>query len=214
MFVQAVAPINLGTSSVAQLATSTAAMAKTIAENPFWEKISAFQLVDIILMIILLGFVIYGLYFGLVRTVGSLLGVVVGAFVASHFYLVVADWAQSLFFGYDNLGKVIVFILLFALVNRLVGFAFAMLDRFVDILSIIPFLQTVNHLAGAILGFVEGALVLGLILFVASRYALVDHWFGAWLSDSKMVPYLLNFAKVLWPLLPEVLREAKSMIAK
>lgn len=167
---------------------------------------------DTILIIILVGFVIFGLFFGLIRTLGSLLGVVAGAWVAGHYYLTVSGWLESIFFGYNNLGKVIIFIIIFSLVNRLVCLIFVLLDRAFDIISIVPFLKTINRLAGAVLGFVEGALVLGLIIYVASKYAIADNWFGKYLVDSKVAPRLVEFSSILMPLLPEMVRKLKSII--
>jgi len=169
-------------------------------------------ILDAILLIILAGFVFYGLFFGLIRTLGSLVGIVAGAWLASHFYLQIFSWAEDLFFGYDNLGKVLTFIILFTIINRLVGFAFSLLDKTFNIISIIPFLKTINRLAGAIFGFLEGALVLGLILYVASRYAFIEHWFGGWLVNSEIAPFLLQFVEFLKPLLPEILKRLKSLI--
>lgn len=167
---------------------------------------------DIILLIILSGFVFYGLFFGLIRTLGSLAGVVVGAWLASHFYLQVFAWVKDLAFGFNNLGKVVVFIILFTLINRLICFAFIILDRTFDIISIIPFLKTINRLAGAILGLLMGGLILGLILYVAARYAILNNFFGGWLVDSQVAPRLIKFASVLAPLLPEVLKKLQSLI--
>jgi hypothetical protein len=70
---------------------------------------------------------------------------VVGAWLASRWYIIVFEWAENLFFGYDNLGKVLTFIILFTLINRLVGFAFALIDKTFRLLSIIPFLKTINR---------------------------------------------------------------------
>jgi len=167
---------------------------------------------DAILLIILAGFVFYGLFFGLIRTLGSLAGVIVGAWAASHYYIAVFNWADNLFFGYNNLGKVMVFIILFILVNRLVCFIFAILDKTFNIISIIPFLKSINRLAGAIFGFLEGALILGLILYVASRYTIISSWFGNMLANSQLAPFLLKFTKVLLPLLPEMLKKLQSLI--
>jgi len=167
---------------------------------------------DVVLLISLAGFVFYGIFFGLIRTFGTFAGVLVGAFLASRFYLPVSDWLSSLFFGYNNLGKVLVFILLFSLFNRLTGFLFYLLDRAFNIISIIPFLKTFNRLGGAILGFITGSLILGLILYVASRYSLIESLFGHWLVDSKVAPFLLKVANLLLPLLPEVLKKLQSLI--
>jgi uncharacterized membrane protein required for colicin V production len=167
---------------------------------------------DVILLIILAGFVFYGLFFGLVKTLGSLFGVIVGAFVAGHFYLQVFSWIEPMAFGLNNLGKVVVFLILFSIANRLTGFVFGLIDRVFDVISIIPFLKTINRLAGAVLGLLLGGLVLGLVLYVAARYAIIGNFFGDWLVNSQVAPPLIKFASVLTPLLPEVLKKLQSLI--
>lgn len=168
--------------------------------------------IDTILLLAIAGFVFYGLFFGLIRTVGAFFGVIVGAFLASRLYLPVSDWINEIFFGYASLGKVLVFILLFSLINRLVGFLFYLLDRAFNIISIIPFLKTFNRLGGAALGFLTGSLFIGMILFVISKYAILENWFGRWLVDSELSPMFLKIADILMPLLPEVLKKLQSLI--
>jgi membrane protein required for colicin V production len=167
---------------------------------------------DIILLLILAGFVFYGLFFGLLKTVGSLAGVVVGAWGAGQLYLKVFDWAKNLAFGHDDWGKVISFIICFTVINRLVGLLFALLDRTFNLISIIPFLKTINRLGGALLGFVEGGLVLGLMLYVIGRYPLAAGLINPFLAKSQLVPFLLQFTGVLKPLLPQLLQQLKSVI--
>ena len=163
---------------------------------------------DLILIIILAGFVFYGLFFGLIRTLGSLLGVILGLWLTLVFYLTVYDWLKNLFFGHELAGKVIAFIILFTLINRLIGFIFAVLDRTFDLLSIIPFLKTVNRLAGAILGFIEGGLVLGLILsYLSPIFSSV-----AWFQASQAAPFLIKFSSLIMPLLPGLLNKIKGAI--
>jgi membrane protein required for colicin V production len=167
---------------------------------------------DVILILILSGFVFYGLFFGLIRTFGAFAGVFIGAYLASRFYLPVFDYIERLSFGYPNLGKVFVFIILFSLINRLVGFGFYFLDKAFNVISIIPFLKTVNRLAGAILGFLTGALILGLLIYVSSRYAFIDNWFGQWLVNSQVVPFVSKFSNLLIPFLPEMLKKLHSLL--
>lgn len=162
---------------------------------------------DVILLIILAGFVFYGLFFGLIRTIGSLLGMVIGLCLALVFYPTVFEWVKNLFFGHDFSGKIITFIILFTLINRLIGFIFAILDRTFDLLSVIPFLKTINRLSGAILGLVEGGLVLGLILLYISQSA-----FGSWLNGSQVAPFLIKFTKIVIPLLPGLLNKVKGVV--
>ncbi len=162
---------------------------------------------DVILLLILAGFIFYGLFFGLIRTIGSLLGMVLGLWLAFIFYPTVFEWAKYLFFGHEVAGKIITFIILFTLVNRLIGFVFAILDRTFDLLSVIPFLKTINRLAGVALGFIEGGLVLGLILLYISQSS-----FSGWLNNSQVAPFLINFTKVILPLIPQLMGKFKGMV--
>ncbi|MFA6306752.1 MAG: CvpA family protein [Patescibacteria group bacterium] len=162
---------------------------------------------DIVLLIILAGFVFYGLFFGLIRTVGSLFAMVGGLWLTLIFYLDVFGWVKNLFFGHELSGKIITFFILFTLINRLIGFIFVLLDRTFDLISIIPFLKTINRLAGAALGFIEGGLVLGLALLFISQTG-----FSGWLDGSKMAPFLVSYTKVIMPLLPGLLDRIKGVI--
>lgn len=167
---------------------------------------------DVVLLLMLAGFVFYGMFFGLIRTFGAFLGVIVAAILASRFYLPFSDLANGFFFGYDNLGKVLVFVILFSLINRLVSFSFSLLDKAFNIISIIPFLKTFNRLGGIVLGFFVGSLSIGLVLYVASKYTIIDTLFGSWLSASKLAPFFIKIANLLLPVLPEVLKKLQSLI--
>jgi len=157
----------------------------------------------------LAGFVFYGLFFGLIKTLGSLLGFDLGIWFTFIFYLMVFGWVKNLFFGYDSVGKIIVFIVLFTLINRLICFVFALINNAFDLLSIIPFLKTINGLAGAILGFVLGGFILGLILMVVLHYVGNISWLGNILAQSKVVPFFIKFVNMLALLLPGLLARLK-----
>ena len=168
--------------------------------------------IDVILIVILSGFVSYGLFFGLIRSLGVLVGVIVGAILASRFYLIAFNFVEPIFFGFGNLGKVLIFVILFSLINRVVGLGFYFLEKVFNVISIIPFLKTINRLAGAILGFFAGGLSIGLVLYVISKYTLLDYFIGRWLVDSSLTPMFLKFNDLLLPLLPEMLKALKSLI--
>lgn len=170
------------------------------------------SLIDVILILIIAGFVFYGLFFGLIRMVGACFGMIIGAILASRFYLVVFEFAQPFLFGYNNLGKVVTFLFLFSLISKLVSLVFYFADRAFSLLTIIPFLKTFNRVGGALFGVLVGSLSVGLVLYVSSKYAIVDNWFGVWLVDSKIAPLLVGFAKILLPLLPEVMKKLKGLI--
>jgi len=165
---------------------------------------------DIVLLILLGGFVLFGLWFGFIHTLGSLIGIIAGAFIASHYYVGLADWGGFIW-GKGDLGFVISFIIILIFINRLIGLIFYFFDRAFELISIIPFITSINRLSGAVLGFLEGSLTLGLILFFLSRYP-VNEWMADQLSSSVAAPWLIGMAKVLAPLLPELLKQLHSIL--
>lgn len=170
------------------------------------------SLIDVILILIVAGFVFYGLFFGLIRMFGACVGVIIATVLASRFYLQVYGFLQPFLLGYQNLGKVISFLILFSLITKLVSFAFYLADKAFSFISIIPFLKTFNRVGGALFGLLVGSISVGLVLYVSSKYAVVDNWFGVWLVDSKVAPLLVDFAKVLLPLLPEMMKKIEGLI--
>lgn len=166
---------------------------------------------DIALIIILAGFVFYGLFFGLIRTVGALLGTLIGIWVASIYYLSAAGLLKNLFFGYTSAGKIITFLVIFILVSSLVKFAFMMLDKAFDFLAIIPFLKTINRLAGAVFGLVLGGFVLGFVFYIILGFPVVGSFLGKLSAKSQVAPYLVKFVEIIKPILPEVLSKVKTL---
>ncbi len=166
-------------------------------------------IIDIILIIILAGFVFYGLFFGFIRAIGSIIALLVGLWAASHYYLVVFNWSSELFFGHNNFGKVVVFMLMFSLIDRLAALGFAMLDRTFKIISIIPFLKSINRLAGAVFGLLLGVVVLSVVIYFLSSYPLIGGWLNKLVSGSKVVPYFGKAINIIKPFLPQILDKIK-----
>jgi|WetSurMetagenome_2_1015567.scaffolds.fasta_scaffold324385_2 membrane protein required for colicin V production len=167
---------------------------------------------DIILLIILGICFIRGLATGLIKAIGAFLGIIGGAFLASHFYLILFPYVEKWFNGYDNIGKVVCFIVIFIVSSWLINIIFMLLDKTYNLLSIIPFLGPINHLAGGILAFLVGAIVLGLLIYVAAKYAPTNTVIGGWILNSKIAPWLLDVAQILMPLLSLSLKNIKSII--
>ena len=167
---------------------------------------------DIALVIILIGFTFSGLSKGLIRSAGHLVGLIIGAIVASHYYLLVYQWGADWARGHDSIGKVIAFILLFIVVTRLVDLVFYLIEKFFNFIAIIPGSKYINNVLGGLLGFLEGSLFLGLIIYVASRYTLLENLFGHELTISKIAPFLLKVTDIILPFLPAALKTLQSII--
>jgi uncharacterized membrane protein required for colicin V production len=164
---------------------------------------------DLILLLILFGFVWFGFWLGLIHVIGSILGVVVASFLSTRWYDFVAHKLLFLFGNNLNLARIVCFIVLFIVIWRLVGLLFGLLNRIFNLLTFIPFLKTINRLAGAIFGLLEGALIIGIILFFLSKFPVGG--LPDLINNSTTAQFLMKIAKVLWPLLPLGLKKIQEI---
>ncbi len=169
------------------------------------------EFIDIILLIIIGGFALFGLWFGFVHTLGSLIGTVLGIYLASRFYQPFADWiVQTTGWG-ANFSRIIMFAIAFIIINRLVGFGFWLLDRFFSLVTHLPFIRSIDRLFGLVLGAFEGIITIGFVIFFIERYPLSPAFMEK-LSVSIVAPFTVGVAAILWPLLPEALKILKSTV--
>jgi membrane protein required for colicin V production len=164
---------------------------------------------DLILVLILFFFTASGLRFGLIHTLGALVGTVVGVLIAGNYFEEGAELIKGVLLNNVNLARVFAFIIIFVLSSRLVGLVFWIIDRAFKVVSIIPFLKSINRLAGAILGFLEGAVILGIILIFIDKFPFSEAIIPA-IDGSSVAQWLLGYGKILAPLLPEAVKLLQS----
>jgi membrane protein required for colicin V production len=174
--------------------------------------INYFSYFDLGLILIIGGFAIFGLWFGLVHTLGSLVGTVAGAYLAAVYYEPVANWLIKTTNWGENFSKVLIFIIVFFLINRLVGLVFWIVDKILSFFTHLPFINGIDRILGGVFGALEGVIVLGLIFYFIGKFPVGGQAFIAWMSQSKVVPYLIKVASVLWPLLPQALKTIETVI--
>lgn len=167
---------------------------------------------DIIIIIILAGFAWYGFFSGLIRAVGGLLGLLIGAYIAVKFYIPLYNLLDKFIPGTPEAGKVVVFIICFSLVSRVVSWLIVLLEQGFNLISIIPFLKSANRLLGLVFGLLEGVLVLGIAAYILSRHLPEALPLAKWLDTSKLAPWLIYISKILAPLLPQVYNRLQSLI--
>lgn len=167
---------------------------------------------DIVLIALLLISTWHGLSHGLIRLLGSLVALIAGGFLASRYYLLFFDWSQDFWPGDEGLGKTLSFAVLFIAVTWVINMGFRLLSKFWGSLSIIPFTKLINHGLGAVIGFLEGAFFLGLIIYVSSKYAILGSLWGDTLTTSQVAPYLLKITNLILPALPDALKALQSVI--
>ena len=167
---------------------------------------------DIALLIILASFTFNGFKKGLIRLFGQVVGLIIASYVASHFYLTFYEWGKDMVNFSEGTEKFLAFLILFVVVTSVVGIIFILIEKFFHLISVIPFTKLIDKLLGGALGLLEGSLALGLILFVAARYAWIGGLIGNQLIASKVAPWLIKVVNIIMPFLPEALKALKSII--
>jgi membrane protein required for colicin V production len=166
---------------------------------------------DFILILILFFFSFAGFWFGLIHSLGALIGTVAGIVVAGHYFEWLTEIIEPIFGNNINLAKIISFLVIFIIVNRLVGLVFWLINKIFNVISIIPFLKSINRLLGALLGLAEGIIVLGILLIMVGKFPFADFIIPA-LEESQMAEWLIHVGNLLMPLLPELVAQAKTYL--
>jgi len=167
---------------------------------------------DIVLLIILGGFALFGLYSGFIRAVGSLCGAAIATFVSIRIYDPTAWWIGH-YTGWSlNVTRVVAFVLLFFLLSRLVTLAFWLIEKILKVIIQVPFIRSLDRILGLTLGLLEGVLAMGIMFYFISRFPISD-WFMKEMAKSVVVPVVTQPVRVLLPLLPDAIKILKSTVA-
>lgn len=169
-------------------------------------------LFDLVIVLILFIFVATGYRLGFIHTLGALLGTVFGVLIAGQYYPELAVKLVKLFLGDLVTAKIVAFLVVFVIVNRLIGIVFWIIDKVFHVLHFIPFVKLLNHVAGALLGFVEGVIVLGVTLYFAGKVANQIPWFADAMKTSQFADDLVKYAKLFIPLLPDAVKQIRTSV--
>ena len=166
---------------------------------------------DILLLLIIGGFALGGLWFGFVHTLGSLIGTLLGVYMASRYFDNVAGWLSSFLPWQGNGIKIAVFVIAFFVINRLVGFLFWFVEKFIGFITRLPFIRSLNRLLGLFMGAAEGIITVGVVVYIIERFPLSQGIMQR-LAESTIAPYTLSIASILIPLVPEGIRILRSTL--
>lgn len=164
-----------------------------------------FTILDLVLILIIFVFIAFGFVLGLISAIGSIVGIVLGTWLAGMFYQPLAEWLTPIFLGHSVSASIIAFILIFTLVNRVTGLVFWMLNKIFNLISFIPFTKSLNRILGAVLGFIEGVLAIGIVLYFISRLPITE-WFSEVILNSFIAQFFIKTSSFLAPLLPDVIK--------
>lgn len=140
---------------------------------------------DLILAVFLLGFVVNGYRRGFILTIGQLIGIVVGFVLARQWSPFVLSRLTLIVPQYPAIAYLISFFGVFVVMDRAVAFLFQLVHVVFKILTIIPFLETINRLAGALLGLLTGIVFIGGATYLLFLFRIDARWMN-WASQSRI----------------------------
>ncbi|HKJ04653.1 MAG TPA: CvpA family protein [Geopsychrobacteraceae bacterium] len=151
------------------------------------------NLVDIVILVILSIFLLKGVFRGLLKEVCSLLGLVCGGLLAFYLYLPLAQWIMGMFNWPSQLCVTLAFLMIFVSTLVVFGAIGYVLNRFLKL----ALLEGLNRLTGAIFGFLQGVLLLALILFALTS-ASVPGSVRKELRVSELSPPFTELGEVIF----------------
>ena len=162
------------------------------------------NLVDILIWLILAGFIAKGFSKGLVRQICSLAGFLVGGWAAVKYHLYLAEASRTIIQLPHYLATILSFIFIFVVI----GLLFFLLGHLLTIMFKIVLLGGVNRIGGVVLGFLEGAFIICLALFMLTSKP-VPAKFKDYVHRSKTAGPFLETGKDIvagWGGVPDLLK--------
>ena len=160
-------------------------------------NISAFNTLDVIIIVLVAVPGVRGLYRGLLEEAASLAGVILGVILANKYYYDVAPLVEKIFHDPKVVG-IIAYALVFACTVVVVTVCGKLLHK---VLSI-TFVGWLDHLAGGLLG-----ASVGLVLSCLA-YMVINHFSpeAEMLRNSQLVPHLEKLVDWGRSILPQLLQ--------
>ncbi len=164
------------------------------------------NLVDILIWLILAGFVAKGFSKGLVRQICSLAGFLVGGWAAIKYHLYLAEASRTIIQLPHYLATILSFIFIFVIT----GLLFFLLGHLLTIMFKIILLGGVNRVGGVALGFLEGAFIVCIALYMATSKPVPEK-FKEYVHRSKTAEPFLEAGKDIvagWGGVPDLLKHS------
>lgn len=145
-------------------------------------------LVDLILILILLGFLARGWKHGFVDSLGEFLGAIVAFLVARWLSVPLTTPIVLLMPDHPGLARFIAFLIVFLIVVKLIGWLFSIVASLLKIVTSLPIISLINKILGGILGALTGVVFVGSAVYLVLTFRLDDR-LVRWLAGSSVALY-------------------------
>mgnify|MGYP001591335008 CR=1 FL=1 len=140
---------------------------------------------DIIIIACLIFSAAVGLFFGLIKTVGSVFSTIISIIAAGLFYKILAIKFLPFLFGNENFAKTAAFIVIYVVCV----FVLNLIIKLVDKIFQLPILRGFNRLGGLLVGLAEGLILISLTLYIIDKFS--------WLEQISQFIHASQFSAVL-----------------
>ena len=158
-------------------------------------------------ILIIIGFCgLLGLYWGLIRQILAVAGLLAGITLATLYERELAS-AFSSVIANDTLGRAVAFVVIMLVVSGIASLIASLLRKLVGLI----FLGWADHLIGGILGLGQGLLVCSILLIVAA--AMPNDLWSPMVQESQFAPSLVQMSGgLLFSMLPESFHMASQLM--
>lgn len=157
-----------------------------------------FNYLDIVFIIIISAFSIYGLIRGFVKEIVSIISIVLGFYIALYWYEEAARYLAG--FKNQNLQNILGFILVFIVASLILS----LLGKLVSLALKGIELGCINYLLGLVFGFAKGVFVVCVILLVLVYFQPHSNKV---LAESQLTPAIISLTKTIAAFSPSGLKE-------
>lgn len=153
-------------------------------------------IVDIVLALVLLALAYNGWKAGLIKSLGHLVGAVLGFLIARAWSSLIAVWMARLIPLRQGVLQFIAFILLFLIVERIVGILVELADKAFKIVSWLPIISSVQKMIGAFIGLIEAVVLIGASAYVITTSRL-DPTLLTWVNGSRIAGFCVRWFRLV-----------------
>jgi len=163
------------------------------------------MILDLILILILVGFVLGGYKKGFIASLGSFFGLILTILIMVRLY----PWLLAHFEG-GFWTKVLVFILALIIISIIVSIAIWIVEKIFKFFHFIPGAKSLNKILGASFGLISGLLITSFIVWMLLKLPIDAGWLNSQIQNSYLVKPMLLIAYVWIPFVPQAYREVKN----
>lgn len=160
---------------------------------------------DYIILAVIAIFTIKGLFRGIISEVMGLAGLVGSLILATKYMSNAAAWIA----GYVNIPPALTTLLGFLLVFVACQFSVQLIIHFLHRVVQYTFMTWLDKLAGSVIGFLKGAVIISLLALLISMIPLTGYSLPGQ-KDSKLLPYARDFAPKMFNMLTVAIPNSKS----